>query len=159
MIKSKLLAVVILTLAIFVGWEVQAASSIVVDFTYPTKAASYNLYMDNVKVCNAPQGTTNQITCSGATVVVPYGTHNFTMTAMNASGVESNKSPVYPWTYSPDVTVAPVVVTLTVTVDGKVVTAKPVTLVQKKATQPAPLAAKQMKKAAVLKEIKETNEK
>ncbi len=62
-----------------------------IEWSYSGSAASYNLYMDNVKVANLPSPSPQ----STSIMIDPSVVHQFTLTAVDSSGVESPQSAPY----------------------------------------------------------------
>lgn len=112
--------------AVSVMAEDQPAKKIEVQFEYTGSATSYRLYMDGAKVCETAASTEKKMMCDNITI--NYGVHMFTMTAIESSGIESNHSPAYAWTYSPVNGAPPTFINFSITVDGKTIPVGPLGL-------------------------------
>jgi hypothetical protein len=111
----SMLAVALLLAAV----PARAAKNIEVEFSYPQPAASFNLYMDGARVCSAQAGTVQKLSCKD--LVIDYGVHLFTLTAVDAAGMETKHSPAYSWAYSPIQGDGPTMINLSVTLENGVV--------------------------------------
>lgn len=67
-----------------------------VTWTYSGVASGFNLYADGKQICTVKDGTAKSMVC---TTDLTYGNHNFTLTAVNAEGVEGAPSAPFPLAY------------------------------------------------------------
>lgn len=114
----KILALIVFPLLLAANQAV-AAKTLEVEFAYSEPAASYNVYMDGSKLCSAPSGLVKKISCND--LVINYGVHLFTMTAVAADGVESKHGPAYTWSYVHEPGDGPVMLNLSITLESGVV--------------------------------------
>ena len=110
-LKNALMVVAMLLLT---ATAQAATKSIEVEFEYSEPAQAFNLYMNGSKICNVT--TPNVMNC--ADIEMPYGVHQFTMTAV-VNGLETQHSPPYIWSYAPEPGDPPVFINFNISVDGK----------------------------------------
>lgn len=94
-----------------------------VQFAYSGSATAYRLYMDGSKVCETLAAAEQKMMCDN--IAIPYGVHMFTMTAIESSGIETNHSNAYAWTYAPINGAPPTFINFSIMVDGKTIPVGP----------------------------------
>lgn len=115
--RRFLISTIICCIITMCALSAYANKGVTVKFEYSQPAEKFNLYMDGNIICT--DTVVGTMDCND--VVIEYGVHQFTMTAVS-NGLETLHSPPYVWSYSPIQGAGPTFLNFNITLeDGSVI--------------------------------------